>query len=118
MPEVQPHPEHPDGGRKYGAFQMVCLPNLPLLPQANHDTKLTINGITGNLPRRPPEQQAPHRDHRPQRPRSPSPEIHVRLQLQLRLRWRRREINHGREPARVPTMEGLNAPSRRRRLHY
>lgn len=22
MPQVQPHPEHPEGGRKYGKFQM------------------------------------------------------------------------------------------------
>ena len=29
MPEVQPHPERPEGGKKYGAYQMVKLP----LPQ-------------------------------------------------------------------------------------
>lgn len=104
MPEVQPHPEHPDGGRKYGAFQMVRLPNLPC---AYRDNKLTTDEITGDLPRRPPKQQAPRRNHRPQRPRSPGPEIHVRPQLQLRLRRRRRESNHGREPAGVPAMEGL-----------
>lgn len=26
MPKVQEHPEHPEGGRKYGAFQAVKLP--------------------------------------------------------------------------------------------
>lgn len=33
MPRVQ---EHPDGGRKYGAFQRVrpSIPNAPLPPQA------------------------------------------------------------------------------------
>ena len=25
MPKIQGHPEHPEGGRKYGAFQMVNL---------------------------------------------------------------------------------------------
>ena len=36
MPEVQPHPEHPEGGRKYGAFQMVSPRAISLLDGTFH----------------------------------------------------------------------------------
>ena len=75
---------------------------------------LLTKAPTGNLYERHPQQQAPHRNHRPQCSRSPSQEIPRRPSLQLCCRRRWREGDDGCQSPCFSPVEGASKPPLRK----